>query len=265
MGPHLDARLNAYCKLIANATPRPRNGKANHVQQEIRAPRERMFYPTGCWRAAAGELARPAEREIRRVEPLAPLLGAFGVALVALPVVLVGAVLATPPWMAGRQALEAQHWQPRVGTAVETSAPLDQWTLIVDTATTSSCGVTAQDLAAIAKTESDFGRNMATNTSGHFGYGQFDAATWATFGAGDPYNPADALPAITRTLCARGYAWDRTRALNSYGGCTTATCLGTTDYATQIAQLGATYIQPPQQAAGASAGTDVLAIAHDWL
>src|SRR5919202_1661285 len=249
MGPHLDARLNAYCKLIANATPRPRNGKANHVQQEIRAPRERMFYPTGCWRAAAGELARPAEREIRRVKLLALLLGAFGVALVALPVVLVGAVLATHPWMAGRQALEAQHWQPRVGTAVETSAPLDQWTLIVDTATTSSCGVTAQDLAAIAKTESDFGRNMATNTSGHFGYGQFDAATWATFGKGDPYSPADALAAIERTLCARGYGKSRTVALNSYGGCTTPTCLGATDYATYIAAVGASFVQTEATAA----------------
>jgi len=110
--------------------------------------------------------------------------------------------------------------------------------------------------AAIAKTESDFGRNMATNASGHFGYGQFDAATWAAYGKGDPYNPADALAAIARTLCARGYGSRRVQALNSYGGCATSTCLGTTDYASQITQLGASYQQ---------AGSDVLAIAHSWL
>ena len=191
--------------------------------------------------------------------------GVLGLALIGLPV-LVGAVLATYPWMAGRQALEAQQWQPRVGTVASTAAPIEQWPLIVDAATSSSCGVTAQDLAAIAQTESSFGRNMATNATGHFGYGQFDAATWATFGKGDPNNPADALPAIARTLCARGYSRDRVRALNSYGGCTTPTCLGTIDYATQIAQLGATYLQPSQQASVASvAGVDVLAIAQGWL
>jgi hypothetical protein len=111
--------------------------------------------------------------------------GVLGLVLIGLPV-LVGAVLATHPWMAGRQALEAQHWQVRVGSVASTAAPIEQWPLIVDAATSSSCGVTAQDLAAIAQTESSFGRNMATNATGHFGYGQFDAATWATFGKGDP-------------------------------------------------------------------------------
>jgi hypothetical protein len=150
----------------------------------------------------------------------------------------------------------AQTWRPRVGSVASTAAPIEQWPLIVNAAAGSSCGVSAQDLAAIAKTESDFGRNMATNASGHFGYGQFDAATWATFGAGDPYNPADALPAIARTLCGRGYGNRRAQALNSFGGCTTSTCLGTTAYAGVITQLGASYQQ---------AGSDVLAIAHTWL
>jgi cell wall-associated NlpC family hydrolase len=190
------------------------------------------------------------------------LLGVLGLILLALPV-LVGAVLATYPWMAGREALQAQTWSPRVGSVAAAAAPIEQWPLIVDTATGSSCGVTAEDLAAIAKTESDFGRNMATNATGHFGYGQFDAATWATFGKGDPNSPADALTAIARTLCGRGYGRNRTAALNSYGGCTTSVCLGTTDYASQITQLGASYAQLPQPAVGA--GADVLAIAHDWL
>jgi len=188
------------------------------------------------------------------------VLAALIVALVLVPamfIALVGAMLATYPWMAGRAALEAQGWTPRVGAVVSVAAPLDQWALITAAAQASSCGVTAQDLAAIAKTESDFGRNMATNASGHFGYGQFDAPTWAAYGTGDPYNPADALPAIARTLCSRGYAHDRTRALNSFGGCTTATCLGSTDYATQIGQIGANLQQ--------QASSDVVAVAHSWL
>jgi len=122
-------------------------------------------------------------------------------------------------------------------------------------ATSSTCGVTPQDLAAIAQTESNFGKNLLNPVSGAFGYGQFDTATWAAFGSGNPNSPADALPAIVRTLCARGYAVDRARALNSYGGCLTPTCLGTTDYATQIDHLAA-LVQPLG---------GVVAIAQQWL
>src|SRR5207245_7677081 len=68
--------------------------------------------------------------------------------------------------------------------------------------------------------------------------------------------PAAALPAMARKLCGGGYGKNRTAALNSFGGCTTVTCLGTTDYASQITQLGASYQQ---------AGSDVLSIAHGWL
>lgn len=118
-------------------------------------------------------------------------------------------------------------------------------------AQSSGCGLTAQDLAAIAKTESGFGATMATNTSGHFGYGQFDAATWATYGqGGDPYNPQDALAAIARTVCARGYGTDRAKALNSYGGCLSWDCLGKTDYATRIGQIGQAFVPVVTAAAG---------------
>jgi Transglycosylase SLT domain len=123
--------------------------------------------------------------------------------------------------------------------------PADQWPLIVAAAQKSACGVSAADLAAIAKTESGFGANVGPNPrSGAFGYGQFMPGTFAAGGGtGDPSNPADALPVMAKMLCEKGYATDRTRALNAYGGCLAPRCLGSTDYATVIdrlaAQLGA--------------------------
>jgi len=129
----------------------------------------------------------------------------------------------------------------------------------VATSQQSACHVTPQDLAAIAKIESDFGGNPAMrvpHTGGIVGYGQFDPATWRAYGnGGDIYSPADGLAAIDRVLCARGYADNRTRALNSFGGCTTPTCLGETDYATQITALGQ----------GFRADWGVVAIARSWL
>ncbi len=99
------------------------------------------------------------------------------VLVLAMFVALVGAMLATYPWMVGRAALQSQQWTSRLGTVASTSVPIDQWPLILSAAQGSTCGVRPEDLAAIAQTESNFGRNMATNASGHFGYGQFDAAT----------------------------------------------------------------------------------------
>jgi len=77
------------------------------------------------------------------------LLTILVLALVLVPAMffaLVGAMLATYPWMAGRAALQSQGWTPRIGTVATTSVPLDQWPLILRTAQDSSCGVTAQDL-----------------------------------------------------------------------------------------------------------------------
>ena len=181
------------------------------------------------------------------------LLVALGLSLVALPLLVV-AVVAAHPWLAVGALLSPMTVRDERPAAVR-GVPTEQWPLMLAAAAGSSCGVTPQDLAAIAQTESSFGRNVATNASGHFGYGQFDAPTWATFGAGDPNNPADALPAIARVLCARGYGTDRPHALNSYGGCLSPLCLGTTDYAGQIDQLAA-LVQPLG---------GVVAIARDWL
>src|SRR5262249_2939969 len=79
------------------------------------------------------------------------------------------------------------------------------------------CGPPWQVLAAVAKVESDFGRNMATSSAGAIGYGQFLPASWASYGrGGDPYDYHDALPAMARYLCAHGAAGDLRRALYAY-------------------------------------------------
>ena len=75
----------------------------------------------------------------------------------------------------------------------------------------------SQVLAAVAKVESDFGRNMATSSAGAIGYGQFLPSSWAAYGAGgDPYDYRDALPAMARYLCDHGGAADLRGALYGY-------------------------------------------------
>ena len=166
---------------------------------------------------------------------LLPLLGVLGLSLLGLPLLVV-AVVATHPWLAVGALVGAPRvtvsGPPAVGRPG--GVPAQQWALMLRAAANAPCQVRAEDLAAIAQTESGFGKHLLNPRSGAFGYGQFDAATWATFGSGDPNNPADALPAMARVLCARGYAKDRARALNSFGGCLTPLCLGSSDYAGAI-------------------------------
>ena len=81
----------------------------------------------------------------------------------------------------------------------------------------SGCGVPWQLLAAIARVESDFGRNMATSSAGAIGYGQFLPSSWQAFGSdGNAYDYRDALPAIAQYLCRAGLARDPRRALFAY-------------------------------------------------
>ena len=94
--------------------------------------------------------------------------------------------------------------------------PPDQLAVMQATAA-SSCGLPWQVLAAIAKVESDFGRNMATSSAGAIGYAQFLPSSWAAYGnGGDPYDYRDALPAMARYLCDHGGAQDLRRALYAY-------------------------------------------------
>ena len=81
----------------------------------------------------------------------------------------------------------------------------------------SNCGVPWQLLAAIARVESDFGRNMATSSAGAIGYGQFLPSSWQAFGSeGNAYDYRDALPAIALYLCQSGLARDPRAALFAY-------------------------------------------------
>jgi cell wall-associated NlpC family hydrolase len=185
------------------------------------------------------------------------LLGLLGFLLAAILglALLLAAVVATHPWLAvGAFTGEVQVLDDRPAP-IKGGVPANQWPLIASAAQQSTCSVSPQDLAAIAQTESNFGQNLFNSQSGAFGYGQFDAATWAAFGSGNPNNPADALPAIARTLCARGYGADRTAALNSYGGCVTPNCLGTSDYATWIISLARGFQLP----------LSVVQLAQQWL
>jgi len=80
-----------------------------------------------------------------------------------------------------------------------------------------SCGLPWQILAAVARVESDFGRNMATSSAGAIGYGQFEPGTWTTYGnGGNPYDYHDTLPAMARYLCASGAPGDMRAALFAY-------------------------------------------------
>jgi len=81
----------------------------------------------------------------------------------------------------------------------------------------SGCGVPWQLLAAIARVESDFGRNMATSPAGAIGYGQFLPSSWQAFGGdGNIYDYRDALPAIAQYLCTAGLSKDPRAALFAY-------------------------------------------------
>jgi hypothetical protein len=95
--------------------------------------------------------------------------------------------------------------------------PSEQLALMQQVATDSSCHLPWTVLAAIADTESGFGRNMATSSAGAIGYGQFLPATWAAYGqGGNPYDYHDALPAMARYLCATGAGQDLRGAIWAY-------------------------------------------------
>jgi cell wall-associated NlpC family hydrolase len=84
-------------------------------------------------------------------------------------------------------------------------------------------GIPWQILAAIAKVESDFGRNMATSSAGAIGYCQFMPETWDAYatdgngdGIADPYDFRDCIPAMGRYLVANGAPADLRRAIYAY-------------------------------------------------
>ncbi len=139
------------------------------------------------------------------------VLSLVGSALLGLPL-MVFSVVATHPWLAVGMLTAPVTVRDDRAAPVVRGVPAAQWPLMVAAANGSTCGVSAEDLAAIARID---------NTS------------------------VDALPAIAQTLCARGYGANRTGALNRYAGCNQPLCLGATDYATAVASLAAT-LRPVQ-------------------
>jgi cell wall-associated NlpC family hydrolase len=178
------------------------------------------------------------------------LLGLLGtVVVVSSWYLLTGGVATVAAPAIGGQLARAGGWAalnpPVAPTGAPSGVPAEQWAVMLAVAKSSTCGVTAQDLAAIASVESGFGRNMATSSAGAIGYAQFLPGTWARYGQGDPYAFGDALPAIDRLLCADSYAANRTAALNRYGGCTTPACLGSGSYADAVDRFVATLNPAP--------------------
>lgn len=94
------------------------------------------------------------------------------------------------------------------------SLPPDHLAVMVEAGHDS--GVPWSLLAAIASVESGFGANMATSWAGAIGYGQFMPASWAHWGAGDPYDYRDAIPAMARYLADHDVQRDLPHAVYRY-------------------------------------------------
>jgi murein DD-endopeptidase MepM/ murein hydrolase activator NlpD len=100
-------------------------------------------------------------------------------------------------------------------------------------------GLPWQIFAAIAKVESDFGRNMSTSWAGAIGYGQFLPETWAVYGnGGDPYDFNDVLPAMARYLLVAGAPDDMAGAVYAYNH--------SWPYVAQVLSLAAAYGYPAE-------------------
>lgn len=102
------------------------------------------------------------------------------------------------------------------GPFIPTDQP-DHLATIERAAAESRCGIPWQILAAIARVESNFGRNMNVSSAGALGYGQFMPDSWAFWGQdGNPYDYRDTLPAMARYLCDHGAERDLRAALWGY-------------------------------------------------
>jgi len=78
-------------------------------------------------------------------------------------------------------------------------------------------GIPWQIFGALAKIESDLGRNMSTSSAGAIGYGQFLPWVWGVYGeGGDPYDFRDVIPAMGRYLLDSGAPDDIPAALYAY-------------------------------------------------
>jgi hypothetical protein len=84
-------------------------------------------------------------------------------------------------------------------------------------------GIPWQVLAAINEVETDYGRDLSVSSASAEGWMQFLPSTWTQYGVDangdgfkDPYNPADAIFAAARYLCAAGGEKNIRAAVYSY-------------------------------------------------
>jgi cell wall-associated NlpC family hydrolase len=138
--------------------------------------------------------------------------------------------------------------------------PSDQLAVMQQAAASSSCGLDWSVLAGIARVESGFGSNMATSSAGAIGYGQFLPSSWTTYGqGGNPYDFHDAIPAMTRYLCASGAGQDVRQALFAYNHADW--------YVDQVLGFAQQYATEAKTVATSSPaiGVPVVDLARTWL
>ncbi|GMU39435.1 MAG: hypothetical protein AMXMBFR23_03010 [Chloroflexota bacterium] len=128
------------------------------------------------------------------------------VAVVLVPVVLVVVIVA--------MFIAAPFAAFGGGTSQPPVPPAEHLAVMVEVS--QETGVPWALLAAIASVESAFGANMATSWAGAIGYGQFMPPSWAHWGAGDPYDYRDAIPAMARYLLDHHVLADVPHAVYAY-------------------------------------------------
>jgi len=113
---------------------------------------------------------------------------------------------------------------PPLAKAAPPSADIPSTYLALYQAGAHSCpGLSWTVLAGIGKVETDHGRSTlpgvhsGENFAGAGGPMQFLSGTWRRYGrGGDRYDPADAIPAAARLLCANGAPHNLRRAIFAY-------------------------------------------------
>jgi hypothetical protein len=113
-----------------------------------------------------------------------------------------------------------------------------QYLVLYLQASTQCPGLRPTLLEAVGSIESGHGANMGPSSAGALGPMQFMPATFAGYAPGQPpeaiMDPAVAIPAAARLLCADGVAQDDMKALALYGASVTAPAAGAA-YATLVA------------------------------
>jgi len=137
---------------------------------------------------------------------------------------------------------------------------------LYESAATGCPGLSWSVLAGVGKVESDHGRSSElVSSAGAEGPMQFLPGTWADYGAdgdgdgrADPFDPADAIPAAARYLCALDIGHDVRAALVSYncGNPGPACVAAAAGYAARVLTYAAGYA-----AGGPSATAGVGAVA----